>query len=468
MKMRAFRLQEANMTQATKGFGRLWSGEGDAAEFASDIIRVQQRPPSPLPRAVLYALLALFALVLIWACLGRLDIVAVAQGRLVPHSFLKIVQPAESGIVREILVREGDAVREGQVLVRMDTRLSEADGRTLLAELQRKRLQLRRIDAELTGRPLTLLADDPPDVFARTEGQFKARRQAYLDALGAEEATLIKAQHDLKAAIEVEGKLQKTVPIYKDHAESWDRLAREGFAGRLLALDRQRTYMESEQELRAQTQNVESLKALIAQSGKRISQITSNYRQQLQNERAEAEALYHRLQQDWDKQQHRHSLLELKAPQAGIVKDLATHTPGTVVAPGTILLTLVPHDEPLLAEVWVGNADAGFVRADQRARIKLAAYPFQKYGLLDGVVSQMGADAQAKSEPGNPTSRSAQDAAYRALISFGGKHLESRGRELRLVPGMQVSAEIHLGTRTVLEYLLSPVQRIAHEAGRER
>ena len=156
------------------------------------------------------------------------------------------------------------------------------------------------------------------------------------------------------------------------------------------------------------------------------------------------------------------------APQAGIVKDLATHTPGTVVAPGTILLTLVPHDEPLVAEVWVGNADAGFVRAEQKARIKIAAYPFQKYGMLIGVVKQVSADAQAISESGNPGARSVQDAAYRALITLASGQFESQGRQLRLVPGMQVSAEIHLGTRSVLEYLLSPVQKITHEAGRER
>ena len=156
------------------------------------------------------------------------------------------------------------------------------------------------------------------------------------------------------------------------------------------------------------------------------------------------------------------------APQAGMVKDLATHTPGTVVAPGTILLTLVPHDEPLVAEVWVNNIDSGFVRTDQKARVKLVAYPFQKYGMLDGVVMQVSADAHEKPESGSPAVKSVQEAAYRALINIGSGHLESRGRQLRLIPGMQVNAEIHLGTRSVLEYLLSPVHKAAHEAGRER
>jgi HlyD family secretion protein len=139
-----------------------------------------------------------------------------------------------------------------------------------------------------------------------------------------------------------------------------------------------------------------------------------------------------------------------------------------VVAPGTILLTLVPHDEPLVAEVWVGNADVGFVQAEQRARVKIGAYPFQKYGLMNGVVQQVSADAQGRSDSGNPGVRSLEESAYRALISVSSDHLESHGKKLRLVPGMQVNAEIHLGTRTVLEYLLSPVQKVAHEAGRER
>jgi HlyD family secretion protein len=442
---------------------------GDSAvEFLPDIVRAQEQPPSPLPRSVLYALLGLFGILVAWSCFGRLDIVAVAQGKLVPQSFLKIVQPAEPGIVREILVKEGDEVKEGQVLARMDARLSAADSKTLETELHRRRLQLRRIDAELAGAPMKRESADPSDVYAQTVAQYRDRRQAYLDALATEQAMLVKARHDLQGAAEIQGKLEKSVPIYRDQAEAWDKLAREGFAGRLMALDRQRTYVESEQDLKAQTQSVASLKANISQSERRIAQITSNYRQQLQGERVEAGAIYQKLQQDWDKQQYRNSLLELRAPQAGLVKDLATHSVGTVVAPGTILLTLVPHDEPLVAEAWVGNADAGFVRTDQKVKVKLAAYPFQKYGMLDGVVRQISVDAHDKSDASNPTVKPMQEAAYRTLIALGGGYLESQGQRLKLVPGMLVSAEINLGTRSVLEYLLSPVQKVTHEAGRER
>ena len=440
---------------------------GDALDFAPDLIRVQAQAPSPLPRATMVVLFALLAAMLAWAFVGRLDIVASAQGRIVPQTFLKIVQPAEPGIVREILVTDGDQVVQGQTLIRMDTRLSDADRNVVENELRMRSLQLRRIDAELDQAPLERLGSDDPALFTQIEAQYRSRRQAYRDALDAERALIAKAEQDLEVAKEIEAKLGKTLPIYRQQAEGWETLAREGYAGKLMALERRRLYLENEQDLRAQQHNIEGLRAAIAQSTMRRAQITSNYRQQLQNERIEAQAQRHRAAQELDKHEHRSSLLELKAPQAGIVKDLATHTPGTVVAPGAILLTLVPIDEPLLAEVWVNNTDAGFVRPRQKTRLKIAAYPFQKYGMMDGVVQHLSADAQYK-PPDGAGGRASADTAYRALIALDENRLDSTGAQLPLVPGMLVSAEIHLGTRSVIEYLLSPIRKVAHEAGRER
>lgn len=436
--------------------------------FAPDMIRVEREAPSPLPRRVLYGVLALTASMLAWAYFGKLDIVAASQGKLVPQSFIKIVQPAEAGIVREILVAEGAVVNEGQVLVRMDASLSDADVRSLQAELARKRLQLRRIDAELTATRLARAPDDPPELAAQVEAQLAARRQNYLDLLGAEQALRDRAQHDLGSAMEIEAKLKQTTPIFREQENAWEQLAREGFAGRLLVLDRQKSRIEAEQELKAQSRNIESLRATIAQAQKRIAQIQSNYRQQLHNERVEAEGQYDKLRQEADKQQHRHALLELKAPHAGVVKDLATHTTGTVLAPGTVVLTLVPQNEPLLAEVWIGSGDAGFVHAGQSARIKLATYPFQKYGTVPGVVKQVSADAQDKAAPNEGAAKPPSELSYRALISLDADHLELDGRRFRFVPGMLLSAEVHIGRRSVLEYLISPVQKVALEAGRER
>ena len=135
--------------------------EPSPADFSAPLLRIQENPPHPLGRRVLQALCALLIGLLLWSLIGQLDIVAVAEGKLVPQSYVKIVQPAESGIVQEILVREGDRVRAGQVLMRMDPVVAEADGKSVEAELARKRLSLKRIDTELSGRPLVFTATDP-------------------------------------------------------------------------------------------------------------------------------------------------------------------------------------------------------------------------------------------------------------------------------------------------------------------
>jgi len=181
-----------------------------------------------------------------------------------------------------------------------------------------------------------------------------------------------------------------------------------------------------------------------------------------------------KLRQELAKQAHRSELLELRAPQAGTVKDLATHTIGTVAAPGTILMTLVPQGDTLVAEVWVGNQDVGFIRPGQDVKLKLAAFQFQKYGMVEGTVRQVSADA-TEAPSGNTRSdalggrdRPMGPLAYRALVELKRQDLAVDGARYALAPGMQVSSEINLGTRSILDYVLSPVQKAWHEAGRER
>ncbi|MHB0985578.1 MAG: HlyD family type I secretion periplasmic adaptor subunit [Sulfuricella sp.] len=443
----------------------------DALDFAPGLLAIQESPPAKLPRTVMYTVLALFLIMLAWAIFGKLDIIASAEGRLVPQTYVKIVQPADAGIVQEILVQEGQAVEAGQVLMRMDTKFTEADAKTIRNELRLKSLILRRADAELAGRPMMRRKEDPPELYGQVENQYRAHRQAYLDAVGQEAESLNKARHDLRSAQETLYKLQQVVPVYQRSAAAYEKLAKDNFVSQLAAQEKVRDKIEKEQDLKAQESTVASLKSTIAASEKKLAQITSNYKSQLQNERVDTESQYQKLQQDSAKIEHKSNLLELKAPQAGIIKDLATHTRGTVVSPGTVMMTLVPHDEPLQAEILVKNEDVGFVYPNQKTRVKLAAYPFQKYGMIEGTVIYVGADASdgaSSAADKGKDQKAAPQLTYKALVRLAAQSLEIEGEKLRLSPGMQVIAEIHQGRRTVMEYLLSPVQKAFHEAGRER
>jgi hemolysin D len=442
----------------------------DPVDFSPPLLRIQDNPPAPLAGWMLRLLVALLAGAFVWAVFGRLDIVALTDGKLVPSSYLKIVQPAEQGIVREILVKEGEKVVAGQVLIRMDSVLADADIKSLRSEYQQKRLALRRIDAQLSQIKFTMGKGDRPDLYARVEAQYFANVRAYENALSQEKAQLEKARHDLGAARETKAKLEQVLPHYIEQEKAFEKLTKDGFAGRILYADKRRERIEKEQDLRAQDFMIRSSESLIEQSEKKMAQITADYRRQLQAERVETASQLDRLEQEQAKLAHRHDLLELRAPQAGIVKDLATHTAGTVAAPGTILMTLVPEGDKLIAEVWVSNQDVGFVHPGQQAKLKLAAFPFQKYGMLQGKVLHVNADAtEAPSANTRSDALAGRDRpmgplAFRALIELKEQQLLSYS----LQPGMQVAGEIHLGTRTVLEYVLSPVQKAFHEAGRER
>ena len=439
----------------------------EALDFAPDLLAIQERPPARLPRALLLTVAALVGLLLLWAIFAKLDIIATAEGRLVPLTFTKVVQPAEAGVVSQILVQEGDRVVPGQLLMRLDARLSQADTQALGREVALKALTLRRIAAELADRPFLPGKGDDADLFVRVESQFRARRQAHFDSLAQEAEALNKARAELQAAHQLQDKLVQTLPGYRQSAQAYRHLVQEGFVGELAANDKSREALEKELDINVQEATVQSLRAAIAQSEQRMASLRSQYRSQLENERMETLAVLNRSGQDLEKARLKADQLEIRAPNAGVVKDLATTTRGAVVAAGALLMNIVPQNEPLQAEVQLKNEDMGFVAVGQAVRVKVAAYPFQTYGLLEGRVALVSADA---ADPRQTPQGQPPVLTYRAIVQLESNQLASAatGERLALSPGMGVTAEIHQGRRSVMEYLLSPVRKLGQEAARER
>ena len=439
----------------------------EVAEFSPGLLAITQSPMPKLPRAIFYTVAVLFSILLAWAIFAKVDIVAMADGKLVPTTYTKIVQPVEAGVVADILVREGDKVQAGQVLIRLDTTLAGADGRSLASELALKRLTLRRVDSVLAGQMLTTVIGDDPAMLAQVQAQANAHRQAFTDSVAQEVATRERAQNELNGARETFTKLQTTLPGYEQSAQAHKKLVAESFFSPIAGNDKEREAIEKSQDLKAQAATVQGLQATINAQDKKIAGLTSTFRSQLLIERTEAMGQLAKLEQEAQKMGYKTGLLELKAPQAGIVKDVATTSKGAVVQPGMVLLTLVPKGESLLAEVQVKNEDVGFVQTGQLVRIKVAAYPFQKYGLIEGRIQTLAPDAQAPNSQ-NPN----MPQGYKAIVALDTQFIESlngnAAQRKGLESGMQVVAEIHQGRRTIMEYLLSPVQKVANEAGRER
>jgi hemolysin D len=303
------------------------------------------------------------------------------------------------------------------------------------------------------------------------------------DSLEQEQALLQKAEHERKSATEILSKLEQTLPSYKKTADAYAKLEKEGFFGNLAAAEKQRDAIEKGKDLDAQQASVAALNATILAQQKKLSQIRSNYQSELQKELADIRQKIAQLQPSLDKSQYKEGLMELKAPQDGIIKDLATTTVGAVVQPGSVVMTLVPKDELLYADVNIKNEDVGFTQIGQKVQIKLATYPFQRYGMLTGKLTHLSADATELNKGNPPNSNTSNTnsgttdnsnpatsiATYKARIQLDHQTLlDAQGNKLLIAPGMQVVAEINQGKRTVLEYLLSPVQKAVSETGRER
>jgi hemolysin D len=437
---------------------------------------IQNEPPSQIGRIVLWSVSVLIFILIAWATFGKLDIIATAEGKLVPQTLVKIVQPAEPGVVRQLLVKEGDHVTAGQVLARLDTTLVTADKASIAADLATQQMQVRRLQAQLSEQPMLPKAGDDAVLYTQVQSQYTAHRKAFLDSLDQEKSLLSKAEHEKKSATEILSKLEQTLPTYKKSADAYARLEKEGFIAGIAAADKQREAIEKAKDLDAQRATVAALNATIAAQQKKISQLQSSYKNEIQKELADVRAKIAQLQPNLNKSIYREGLMELKAPQDGVIKDLATTTVGAVVQPGTVILTLVPQGEQLYADVQIRNDDVGFVQIGQRAQIKFAAYPFQKYGMVNGKVIHVSADA-TEADPRKASAGIGADAeqaapatsTYKARLQLDRQTLAGpRSGNLLLAPGMQITAEIHQGQRTVMEYLLSPVQKAVNEAGRER
>lgn len=439
---------------------------------------IQNSVPSSASRIVLWIISLLMLILMLWAAIGQIDIIVSAEGKIVPQTLLKIVQPAEAGVVKSLLVKEGDSVTKGQVLVRLDATLANADKASISHELTAQQMQMRRIEAQLNNHSMLPKAGDDPILFAQVNNQYIAYKNTYENSLAHEQSLLHKAQHEKRSAEAILNKLEQTTPTYQRTAEAYAKLQKEGYVSGLANAEKQREATEKINDLVAQRATVAALNATLTAQQKKLHQLHSAYQSELHKEFADIHAKIQQLEPSLDKSIYREGLMELRAPQNGIIKDVATTTVGAVVQPGTVVFTVVPEGEQLFADVNINNENVGFVHVGQSAQIKLAAYPFQRHGMLTGRVVHLSADATELNQPGanagNDENKSDNPAtnrysSYKARIQLDHQILaDPHGLQLLLTPGMQVVAEINQGKRTVLEYLLSPVRKTISEAGRER
>jgi hemolysin D len=461
-------------------------------EFLPAALELSETPPSPINIAGIWFICLGFGAALAWAYFGQLDIYAEAQGRVQPIGLSKSVQSLDVGKVVAIAVENGSRVTAGDLMI-------ELDSRETWTERELRRRDFLSAGAEAARRNSAIAAarsgeTQPPNVLypAGTSAEIQAREDAVLAADIAQlvlERAVTLAQRDeriatcerLKASM---AEREKLIAIDKEHVEMRQMLTQSHTVSRaqvIETLQQYQTHVTAQADERGQLAESE---AALTTLGRKLEEITAQFIADQSQKLADAERKADELKSEIVKADIKHERMRLTAPISGTVQQLAVTTVGQVVGSGQSLMTIVPFDAPIEIEALIQNQDIGFVEPGQKAVIKIEAFPFSRYGTVDGRVLRVSHDAvdereaQALSDPkaalkpqpsnGVTEVSASQNLVFPATISLGKQALDIDGKQVPLTPGMAVTVEVLTGHRRALEYVLSPLREVAFNSAHER
>ncbi|MEY2860683.1 MAG: hypothetical protein RL392_1141 [Pseudomonadota bacterium] len=452
----------------------------DELAFLPAALSLQDTPVHPAPRRLAYLLMGLFVLALVWACFGEVDIVAVAPGRIIVSDRTKVIQPLEASVVKAVLVKDGDKVKMGQVLVELDPTMAAADKTSVQEQLNAATSEELRTQALLQmlskekqySKEIRALA---PDLTIKnqtqTQNQINVQIQAQLQSEWQDiQAKLSKLQAEgqrrqaeiatVQASI---AKLEATVPMAQSREADFTQLVNQGFISSHATQDKTRERVELERDLTTQRARLTEALATAAETEQAQAAFKAETQRNLSDRYAQASTKRSQLSADSTKATQRQKQTQLTSPVDGTVQQLAVHSVGGVVTSAQPLMIIVPDSTQVTAEVSVANQDIGFVNASQTAEIKLETFSFTKYGTVKATVDNVSADAVTPSSADDK-----RGSYYPAILTLDKRDMVIDGKHIPISPGMNVTAEIKTGKRRIIEFLLSPVQRMGNESLRER
>jgi hemolysin D len=457
----------------------------DELAFLPAALEIVETPPSPLGRATAFSIAAVFTVAVAWACLGTVDIVATAPGKLIPSGRTKTIQPFETGVVRAIKVHDGQAVKSGDVLIELDTTITAAELGRLKGDLLSAQLDIARTRAALARNEDPISAFKPPA--DATPAQIEMHRRFLVSQAAEQNAKLaaidqqVKQKEAERATFEASvEKIKATLAPLQQRVEIRQQLFQKELGSKLTYLTEYQEYVGQQQEISVTQRRSSEAEAAIAVLMETRTKALAEYERGLFESLAKAEEKAAGLTQDAIKAEQRTSLQRLTAPIDGMVQQLAVHTIGGVVTPAQMLMLVVPTESRLEIEAMVSNRDIGFVEPGHDAAIKIDTFNFTRYGLLQGKVLSISQDAITRNKPtdrGNEASAGAeapssepkgQELVFAARISIDRSQMEIENKRVNLSPGMAVTVEIKTGSRRIISYLLSPLARYKQESLRER
>lgn len=433
---------------------------GWASEFLPAVLEIQQAPPSPIGRALLWTIVSAFTAAVLWASFGWIDIVATAQGKIIPSGYSKIIQPYETGVIAAIHVQDGQAVKQGDLLIELDATLNRADQDRASHEQRAAKVEAARLRALIRGQATF---DAPADA---DQSYVVLQQQLLRDQLVEYQAKVAAAQHlvgQRQAVLDQTSenilRLEATVPMEVERAEAYKKLLEHEAVTKMDFLQAEGQRIDKTQELAAQKKKLGQDRAALAEAEQHYRAMVSEFHQSKQAELSVLETKVASLAQEVTKAGQKAGLQRLMSPIDGVVQQLAVHTVGGVVTPAQQLLIVVSGEHPVEVEAHVENKDVGFVKEGQSVEIKVETFPFTLYGTIPGHVVTVSDDAAPIEKIG---------LVYPTRVSMDRSTIDVGGKQVNLSPGMAVTVEMKTGQRRIIEYLLSPLLKSMTESLRER
>lgn len=432
---------------------KIFKAADDRHEFKPLLVEIEERPLNPLGRAVFWIVIAAIVFTVLWMFFGQVDVVVTARGKIIPSGEVKVVQPLNSGVVRSILIKPGDYVARGQVLMEIDPSDVDPELASMQADRRQVALEIERITALLENRPFRPRTAPLDAEVLRVQVQlYRSEKERLAHQLEIKRDVLAQQDEKLEAEYGVVGQAEYLVAIWTDKLRRLRRVAD------ILSRD-QREQTESELK-RHQTQErtarhrIAELTAMKNQTRREMAFVTEEFRSRLLAELAEKKQRELYLEAKIEKAEFISTRQQICAPVAGHVSQLLFHTVGGVVSPAEKLAFIVPAASPLLVKALLLNKDAGFVETGMAASVKVDTFSFQKYGTIEGTVRQVSKDSVEDRQLG---------LVYEAYIRPETMALSVDGEERPLAVGMGVTAEVRVGKRRIIEFFLYPLVKYLDE-----
>ncbi|WP_319778864.1 HlyD family type I secretion periplasmic adaptor subunit [Maridesulfovibrio sp.] len=398
-----------------------------------------------------------------WAWFFQLDIVSQAQGEVIPSSRVKPVQHLEGGIIRKINVREGEKVSKGQELIVLEATASDSTVEELDVRVTSLRVNIARLDAEDKGLEEP---DYPKDIYEkfpslieRSLKLFQSRKDRLESDLISEREKIKQREQDIKQITSRQRNSYNSLKLLREQIEISAGLLADGLTSRYKHLGFLKEESKLKSSIEEDSAKLGKARSALAQAKADIGEIKNSYlasvREELQENRREFDELSQRQRKFEDNLKR----TIIRSPVDGVIKTLYVVSIGEVVRPGMTIMDVVPAGDKLVIEARLPISDIGYVKNGQKAVVKLASSDSSRFGNIDGKVSNISPDADS-------TSRGVT--YYRVRIETDKDYFEHDGNYYKLFPGIRVIAGIHIGTRSVMEYLLEPFMGSLSYAMRER